>query len=195
MADTVKKIIKTLGIIIVSIGIGFVLTFIIWEINIVRFPSEFVPFIWLFFTIISAIPLRRLIKSDGKSGQSGAWGSPEQSRDQIVNAPQFVGRFDRARGLLDSTARMVEYDRTYYQGFWMYKAKELTIARFRGELLDQNGTPLEYILVEIKGETNKWTGSLADGDRMRVSGKMKNDGILHAKNAFNYSTNSWFGEV
>ena len=77
---------------------------------------------------------------------------------------------------------------------WMYQAQTLNIIRFRGELLDQNGTPREFIPVEIKGVAKKWIGSIMEGDRVRVEGKVETDGILHAKNAFNYSTNSWVGE-
>jgi hypothetical protein len=89
---------------------------------------------------------------------------------------------------------MVEQDKVQYQTAWMYTAKDLHVIRFRGELLDQTGSPLEYIPVEIKGESRKWVGNIADGDRVRVHGKVEKDGILHAKKAFNYSTNSWIGE-
>ena len=89
---------------------------------------------------------------------------------------------------------MIKNDSTTYQRMWMYQPKTLKIIRFRGELLDQNGTPREYVLVEIKGEERKWIGNLAEGDRVRVEGKVEEDGILHATIAFNYSTNSWVGE-
>jgi hypothetical protein len=125
----------------------------------------------------------------------GKWDAPEKIRSQVVNSPQFVGRFDREKGLLDSTARMVEPVMPDTQIAWMGQQKNINITRFRGEILDQNGSPLEYISVELKGEQKKWVGSLVDGDRVRVEGKVEDDGILHAKNAFNYSTNSWVGET
>ena len=153
------------------------------------------PFIlWGVFTVISTISLRRLFNRGEKTGKSDAWGSPEQTRDQVVNTPQFMGRFDRERGLLETTARMTVPDRTNHQAWWMGTPEDITISRFRGEILDQNGSPLDYIPVEIKGKTSKWVGIIADGDRLRVNGKIEDDGILHAKNAFNYSTNSWVGE-
>ena len=89
---------------------------------------------------------------------------------------------------------MVALDNLQYQTMWMGQPAHLTVVRFRGEILDQNGSPLEYIPVEIKGESRKWIGNIVDGDRVRVHGKVEEDGILHAKRAFNYSTNSWVGE-
>ena len=89
---------------------------------------------------------------------------------------------------------MVEQDKVQFQGTWMNKPKDMTILRFRGELLDQNGSPFEYVPVEIKGEGRKWVGNIADGDRIRVNGKIEDDGILHAESAFNFSTNSWVGQ-
>lgn len=188
------KLIKTIIILIVSIGIGLAITFFIVE-NISALGSSSLPFIlWGVFTVICAITLRKLTSRGKKIGGGGEWGSPQQIRDKVVNTPQFVGRFDREKGLLETTVRMSVPDRTTHQAWFMGQPDDITIYRFRGELLDQNGSPLDYIPVEIKGKTNKWVGVIADGDRLRVSGKVEDDGVLHAKNAFNYSTNSWVGE-
>ena len=194
MSNFAKNAIKTIVILVVSIGIGFGFTYIIAE-SSSDIRSSSLPFImWPIFSIVSVIILRRIFGRGMKKSSGGPWGSPEQSRDRVVNSPQFVGRYDRRRGLLDSTARMVEQDSTQFQTMWMAQAQTLNILRFRGELLDQNGSPLEYVPVEIKGEDKKWVGSIVDGDRVRVQGKVEEDGILHTKQAFNYSTNSWVGE-
>jgi hypothetical protein len=195
MSNFAKNAIKTIAILAVSIGIGFGIIYIIAEIS-TDFRNSSLPFImWPVLSLVSVVILRRIIGVGGmKKSGGGPWGSPEQARDKVLNSPQFVGRFDRNKGLLDSTARMVENDSTTYQRMWMSQAQTLSIIRFRGELLDQNGTPREYIPVEIKGVDRKWIGNIAEGDRIRVEGKVEEDGILHAKIAFNYSTNSWVGE-
>jgi hypothetical protein len=184
--------IKTILILIVSVGIGFALTFTIAA-SISSIGNSSLPFmLWGVFTVIIAIGLRR-VSSQGKVGRRGEWGSPEQTRDRIVSTPQFTGRFDREKGLLETTVRMTVPDRASHQGWWMGQPEDITIYRFRGELLKQDGSPLDYIPVEIRGRTNKWVGVIADGDRLRIEGEIK-DGVLHAKNAFNFSTNSWVGE-
>ena len=193
MIFTVKGVVKMLVIIAVSIGISFIPTFIIAESNYEIASSSIPFFLWGLFTIISIFLIRSLLKRFSREG-GDKWGSPEATRPQVVNTPQFVGRFDKANGLLESTVRMVEQDRTEYQTAMMYTPKSLNVIRFRGELLDKTGAPLEYVPVEIKGESRKWVGSLTDGDRVRVKGKVEKDGILHTKKVFNYSTNSWVGE-
>jgi hypothetical protein len=192
MAKAANRIFKLLGWIIASIIVGFLPAYIIANSDI-GFPSPWL--LWIILSIIVAIPLRRFIYGKDTSMGKGKWESPEKIRSQVVNTPQFVGRFDRENGLLDSTARMVEPVMPDTQIAWMGQQKNVNITRFRGEILDQNGSPLEYISVELKGDQKKWVGSLVDGDRVRVKGKVEDDGILHAKKAFNYSTNSWVGEV
>jgi hypothetical protein len=188
------KVAKFLGLLVISVLIAFIPTFIVANAFESSIGSTSVPFfLWGIFSIIIIIIFKKFWDKRFKR-KSTAWESPEQMRAQVINTPQFVGRFDKERGLLESTARMVEPDRIQYQTTWMSKPKELSIIRFRGEILDQNGSPLEYIPVEIKGENWKWVGNIVDGDRVRVEGKIEDDGILHSKTAFNYSTNSWVGE-
>ena len=112
----------------------------------------------------------------------------------MINSPQFQGKLDREMGLLDATARMVEQDYLTTKGAWSGVVKEFNILRIRAELLDANGTPLEYIPVEIKAVKEKWVGNIVDGDRFRAEGKFEADGILHTETAFNYSTNSIVGK-
>jgi hypothetical protein len=150
--------------------------------------------IWGVTALILAIPLRRFVYGLELSRGKDKWESPEKIRSEVVNSPQFVGRFDRDNGLLEATATMVEQDVSSLQTMWMAQPKTLNVTRFRGEILRQDGSPLEYIPVEIKGSQDKWVGSIHNGDRIRVEGKVEEDGILHANNAFNYSTNSWVGE-
>jgi hypothetical protein len=192
MVNAANRISKLLGWIIASIIVGFLPAYIIINSD-VEFPSPWL--LWVILSIIVSIPIRWFIYGKDVSMGKGKWESPEKIRSQVVNTPQFVGRFDREKGLLDSTARMVEPVMSDTQIAWMGQQKNINITRFRGEILDQNGSPLEYISVELKGDQKKWVGSLVDGDRVRVEGKVEDDGILHAKNAFNYSTNSWVGEV
>ncbi|MFC1803024.1 hypothetical protein ACFL0D_03545 [Thermoproteota archaeon] len=192
--ESIKKIGGNLVILAIAVAVGFFLTNILAE-SFSSLGETFLPFIlWGLFTVVIAVSLRKLLNMGSGGEKRDAWGSPEGARDRVVNSPQFVGRFDRGRGLLESTARMVEQDRVQFQTTWMSHPKEMTVVRFRGEMLDQNGAPFEYVPVEIKGESSKWVGSIADGDRLRVSGKIEKDGILHAGNAFNFSTNSWVGE-
>ena len=173
--------------ILVSIVVGYFLTVFIAE----AFPdigASSIPFfIWGFFIIALPLAIRRLYNRGIPVRRKSPWGSPEETRDRVVSAPQFVGRYDRGKGLLETTARLVEKDQ-------VYDPKDFTLIRFRGEILDQNGAVLEQVPVEIRGEASKWIGSIVDGDRVRVEGKVKEDGILHAEKAFNYSTNSWVGE-
>ena len=192
MPSLVKSAIKTIAILAVSTVIGLGLTFIITE--EVDFGPTLPFFIWVILSLITALIIRALVNRGFRKDTGGAWGPPEESRDRVINTPQFVGRFDRDKGLLDVAARMVALDNLQYQTMWMGQPAHLTVVRFRGEILDQNGSPLEYIPVEIKGESRKWIGNIVDGDRVRVHGKVEEDGILHAKRAFNYSTNSWVGE-
>jgi len=84
------------------------------------------------------------------------WDSPSLIRNKVINTPQFQGRFDREMGLLDATARMVEQDYLTTKGAWSGVVKEYNIIRIRAEILDANGTPLEYIPVEVKAEKPKW---------------------------------------
>ena len=174
-----------------SIIIGFLPAYIIANSDI-GFGSPWL--IWGFLSIVAAIFLRKVIDVEGTPEINVEWESPEKIRSDVINSPQFVGRFDRDRGLLDSTARMVQLDVSEFQTMWMGRPKSLRISKFRGELLGQDGSPLEYISVEIKGDVTEWVGTIVDGDRVRVKGKVEKDGILHAKSAFNYSTNSWVGE-
>lgn len=192
MSNAANRVSKLLGWIVTSVIVGFLPAYIIANSD-VGFPSPWL--LWIILSIIVSIPIRRLIYGKDISMGRGKWDAPEKIRSQVVNSPQFVGRFDREKGLLDSTARMVEPVMPDTQIAWMGQQKNINITRFRGEILDQNGSPLEYISVELKGEQKKWVGSLVDGDRVRVEGKVEDDGILHAKNAFNYSTNSWVGET
>jgi hypothetical protein len=194
--ESIKKIGGILVILAVSVLVGFFLTNLMVE-TIPSIGNTFLPFGLLgLFTAVIAIGLRRLFTGSGSGGkkQRDPWGSPEAVRDRVVNSPQFVGRFDREKGLLETTARMVANDSVSYQKWYMGKAATHKIIRFRGELLDQNGSPLEYIPVEIRADDSKWVGNIADGDRLRINGKIEDDGILHSKNAFNYSTNSWVGQ-
>jgi hypothetical protein len=188
------KVIKFLGLFIISIIIGFYLTFYIAENNSAIGNSIIPFFLWGFFAIVITISLNGLITRVGKRGKPGTWEPPEQIRDKVVTAAQFVGRLDRGSGLLESTARMVDNDFTT-KGNWFRPGEvNYAVLRFRAELLDRDGIPLENVPVEITAERSKWIGNIVEGDRVRVEGKFESDGILHAKNAFNYSTNSWVGE-
>ena len=198
MAETVKSIIRTLGWIVGSIIIGFIVTMFIvmpFEGRLDELPlGENTPFVvWGVAMIASAIPLRRLLNSMIKIQKRGNWDPPEQIRDKVINTPQFVGRLDRKNGLLECTARMVIPDFVFRTQWYKPGQVQYTATSFRAELLDQNGSPLDYIPVRIEAETSKFVGQILDGDRVRVEGEFEKDGILHATSAYNYSTNSWVG--
>ena len=147
------------------------------------------------FMAIYLFAIRRFIfKKRAFQTYHPGWNSPMLIRNQVINSPQFQGRLDREMGLLDATARMVEQDYLTTKGGWSGVVREFNILRIRAELLDSNGTPLEYVPVEIKAEKPKWVGNIVDGDRFRAEGKFESDGILHADTAFNYSTNSIVGK-
>jgi hypothetical protein len=184
-------IVRNVIILIVSIALGSVFTFLIAE-SSPAIGGSFIPFIlWGVFTVIIAVSIRNLISGRGRGN---SWGSPEQERANVINNPQFVGRLDREKGLLETTARMVIPENMKQPSYWSQHGVDYTVYRLRGELLDQNGSPLEYIPVEIRAKDKDWTGIIVDGDRIRVEGKFKSDGILHAERAFNFSTNSWVGK-
>ncbi len=190
------NLLKALALIIISPIIGFILTYFLAEMNS-EFASSSLPFFfWGISSVFLAIALNFLFNRGDKkrehSGPVSPWGPPEDIRDRVISTPQFVGRFDRARGLLESTARMVTHDSAPYES--MSRPEQARILRLRGELLDQNGSPLEFIPVEIIGQAVKWIGDIVEGDRIRVEGKLESDGILHTRSAFNFSTNSWVGE-
>jgi len=162
-----------------------------------RFSNSLPP-MWLVIIVLFVIYIfatRRFISEKGAFQKyHPGWNSPTLIRNQVINYPQFQGKLDREMGLLDATARMVEQDYLTTKGAWSGVVKEFNILRIRAELLDANGTPLEYIPVEIKAVKEKWVGNIVDGDRFRAEGKFEADGILHAETAFNYSTNSIVGK-
>jgi hypothetical protein len=183
---------KDVIILIVSIGIGLFLAGNIAQIGTIGEGT--IPFyLWGIFTVIITISLRRLFNHGIKIGRS-SWGPPEQQRDRVVSSPQFVGRLDRKSGLLESTARMVSEDIVNQPSYWSQTGEDYNLIRLRGELLDQNGSPLEYIPIEIRAKRKDWVGTIVDGDRIRVEGGFGSDGILHAEWSFNYSTNSRVGK-
>jgi hypothetical protein len=185
-------IVGSVIILIISIAIGFGFTFLIAESNSAIGGSSIPFFLWGVITIISTLSLRSLLGGTKRRGNS-LWGHPDRERTKIISNPQFSGRLDRENGLLETTARMVIPDVLTKSTFWN-QMEMYNIFRLRGELLDQNGSPLEYIPVEIMAKRKDWVGSIVDGDRIRVEGKFESDGILHAERAFNFSTNSWVGK-
>ena len=189
------NILKAIGLSILSIVLGTAITYGLTILN-QDFGASVNSFYFLVaFIIFLAVSLNYVFNRGEKKkeygGLSSPWGPPEDIRDRVVSTPQFVGRFDRARGLLESTARMVTHDSAPYES--MSRPEQAKVLRLRGELLDQNGSPLEYIPVEIKGQVMKWIGDIVEGDRIRVEGTLS-DGVLHTRSAFNFSTNSWVGE-
>ena len=198
MAGAVKSVLKALGWIIGSILIGFIITMIIvmpFESRLSELPfGEATPYVlWGAASFIAMVPLRRMMNRLVKIQKKGVWESPEQIRDKVINAPQFVGRLDREKGVLECTARMVTPDYVYRSSWFKSGQDQYSVVSFRAELLDQSGSPLDFIPVRIEAETSKFVGQIVDGDRVRVEGKFEKDGILHATSAFNFSTNSWVG--
>ena len=193
-----SRVFKGLGLVIGSFVIGFILTFFIAEtlgsqMNYLPFGQS-LPFVLLgVLTIVFIYLGRNLVIGKVNFSRKGGWETPEQIRVSVINQPQFVGRLDRERGLLETTARMVIIDMVNQPSYWSQSGVNYGVIRFRGELLDQNGSILEYVPVEIRAKRTDWVGEIADGDRVRVEGKIEKDGILHAETAFNYSTNSRVG--
>ena len=187
-------IIKAIAFLIISPIIGFILTMLL-AISFEDFTQGDTP---LYFFAISSILIFVVLNLQFNRGAKkekhtvSSWGPPEDIRDRVISTPQFVGRFDRSRGLLEATARGIQSDSAEYES--MSRPDQAKIIRLRGELLDQNGSPLEYVQVEIKGQNVDWVGNIAEGDRIRVEGNFEDDGILHTRRAFNFSTNSWVGE-
>ena len=193
-----KRVAKSFGIILASIILGFIPPAIIamsYEANItdINLSVETLIIIWLLCAAIFSVPVKRVINKNIKTGTKSKWESPNQIRDRVISTPQFVGRLDKQKGLLETTARMVELDMVNQPTYWSQTGEDYNVVRLRGEILDQNGSPREIVPVEIKAKRKDWVGSIADGDRIRVEGKFEDDGILHADSAFNYSTNSIVG--
>ncbi len=198
MAEAGKRIIRTLGWIVGSFILGFIITMIIvmpFEGRLDELPfGEYTPFVvWGVAMIVTAIPLRGFLNKTVKVQRRSIWEPPMQIRDKMINTPQFVGRLDREKGLIECTARMVAPGYTSKSQWFRPGMVQYTVYSFRAELLDQSGSPLDYIPVRIEAEDSKFVGMIVDGDRVRVEGKFEDDGILHATSAFNFSTNSWVG--
>lgn len=201
-----KRALSIIAWLIVTHGIAWILLFsfsmLMMFLGISLPPGEAVPSYIIFallgfFWIVSLAASKRLfLGGAGKKLHSGEgdWLPVAKIRDYVVKAPQFLGRIDRKRGLLEATARKPEYDDVSYEQAWSGVSKEYRILRLRAELLDDQGNIKDYIPVEIRADKKKWIGNLDAGDRFRVKGEFRDDGILHAKAAFNFSTNSMVGE-
>ncbi|MFC1803023.1 hypothetical protein ACFL0D_03540 [Thermoproteota archaeon] len=152
------------------------------------------PFVlWGVFALILVVPVRRFIVGTIKIRSQSAWGSPMQIRDTVANAPQFVGRLDREKGLLETTARSIEQAEIRQSSWGNPNGVPYKVIRLRGDLLDQNGVVRESIPVEIRAKKDEWVGTILDGDRIRVEGQFKEDGILHTDKLYNFSSNSIVG--
>ena len=188
-----KSVMKFLGLTVGSIVVGFIVTMFIsmpFEGRLEELPfGGYTPLIiWGSVTLVLMVLLRGYIRPSKEIGSD-----VKERRGRIVSEPQFRGSLDRERGIVESTARSIVEDRVSDIA-WGGVQKDYNIVRIRAELLDEMGTPIEYIPIEIKGESNKWVGSIHDGDRFRVEGEFEEDGILHSNKLFNYSTNSLVGE-
>lgn len=193
-----KMILKKIAIVIISIILGFLPPAAIamsYEGTSGGFPfgTEGLFFIWLISSVIISTVVRRFIDTSVQMDGKGLWEPPQSIRDRIVMAPQFVGRLDRKHGLLETTARMVEQDSIAQPTYWSQDGEDYNLLRLRGEILDQHGSPIEQVPVEISAKRKDWVGTIKEGDRIRVEGSFKKDGILHANKAFNFSTNSVVG--
>jgi len=192
------RIFKSLGLVIGSFAVAFIPTYIVAELlgtrmNYLPFGNTFPFVMWGVLTISFIYYGRTLVIRKPSFQRKDGWEPPAQIRDSVINQPQFVGRLDREKGLLETTARMVTNAPVIQKSFFNKDGEEYLLLTFRGELLDQNGSPLEYIPVEIRAKRSDWVGEILGGDRVRVEGKFENDGILHSDKAFNFSTNSHVG--
>jgi hypothetical protein len=120
--------------------------------------------------------------------KSGALSSRRQRGQLLPGAGH-----DLPGGFLEATARNVKPPdtRAFGKGF---NAKMHRVQRFRAELTDSQGNITQYVTVEVECEEEKWVGEIADGDKVRVQGKVGEDGILHAERALNLTTNSIVGK-
>jgi hypothetical protein len=192
------RIIKSLGLIIGSFVLAFIPTYVFAE--LLHTQMEYLPFgntfpfvMWAVLTLAFIYSGRTLIIRKPSFQRKDGWKPPAQIRDSVINKPQFVGRLDREKGLLETTARMVTNDGVLQKSYFNQNGVEYTIIRFRGELLDKNGSPLYFVPVYIGAKNSDWIGEILGGDRVRVEGKFERDGILHSDMAFNFSTNSHVG--
>ncbi len=120
--------------------------------------------------------------------KSGALSSRRQQGQLLPGAGH-----DLPGGFLEATARNVKPPdtRAFGKGF---NAKMHRVQRFRAELTDSQGNITQYVTVEVECEEEKWVGEIADGDKVRVQGKVEKDGILHADRDLNLTTNSIVGK-
>jgi hypothetical protein len=198
VATFIKKSIRSLGWIIGSIAFAWIISvsiaiFFDTRMSEIPFGENAFFILWGILIIIIARPLQKFVNRQFTIRRSSAWESPEKDRNRVVSSPQFVGRLDRKKGLMEATARMVSNDVVNQTSSWSQYGEDYNLIRLRGELLDQNGSPLEYLSVEIRAKRKDWSGTIVDGDRIRVEGKFESDGVLHAESAFNFSTNSRVG--
>ena len=114
------SILKVIAFVIISPIIAFFLTFLL-AVSLPGFSYYPMPESFLVIsTIIIFVLLNLRFNRSARRGKGesstkiSAWGPPEDIRDRVVTTPQFVGRFDRARGLLEATARMIQLDSVPY---------------------------------------------------------------------------------
>jgi len=154
--------------------------------------------IWIVFTIVTFYFSKRFLPIGfwqyGSKGNNsdGKWLPVKKAREKVVNTPRFMGRVDRQMGIVEATARGVEKDKFQKLNKFLMRDIAYNVIRLRAEVLHSEGNT-EYISVEIVGKSSKWAGNIMDGDRFRVKGKFKHDGILRSNYAFNYSMNSYVG--
>jgi hypothetical protein len=106
------------------------------------------------------------------------------------------GLVDRQRGLLEGTARNVEFRETTIRstGKHFWQAENARVIRFRAELTDSQGNITQYVAVEIACRADKWAGEISEGDKFRGKGEFKSDGVFHVRSLYNQTTNSMVGE-
>ena len=106
------RIFKSLGLVIGSFAVAFIPTYIVAELlgtrmNYLPFGNTFPFVMWGVLTISFIYYGRTLVIRKPSFQRKDGWEPPAQIRDSVINQPQFVGRLDREKGLLETTARMV----------------------------------------------------------------------------------------
>ena len=116
----------------------------------------------------------------------------------VENAPFFAGvvcvivagvvklffrkRKAKEKGIIEGVARNVSKE-TIFKEFGTDKM----VLNFRVEITDKEGNIVKYVPVEIRGTEIR--GEIANGDSVRVKGKIKH-GIVLTKEVLNKTTNS-----
>ena len=92
------------------------------------------------------------------------------------------------KNIIEGVARNVS-QKIFFEKIGQVGGRNIVVLRFRVEITDKEGNIVKVVPVEMRGKEKKIHGEIADGDSVRVKGKIKH-GIVIAREVVNKTTNS-----